>query len=320
MQNSRILLEKSNDKYRQCRIPGIVLTDNGTLLAYYECRKELSDWADIDLKIIRSTDGGDTWSVVDIISGDGNTLNNPMMVVCKDRILFLYCKNYKQLFIQQSIDDGKTFSEPVVASEVFEKNIPFYNAVAIGPGHGILHNGNILVPIWYAYNKEDAISHRPSNVAVIYSKDNGKSWDLGEIIGQRVLINPSESALAIIDDGRVLISMRNENSAHKRAIAISNTGYDNWTDLHFAETLTDPICQGSVDSDRGMLFHINCDCETERKNLCLKISNNAFVYYEKIFIDEEGGYSDIAVSDDCYYIIYERDIDNDGLYFIKIRR
>ena len=47
-----MLIEKANGKtYSQCRIPGIVITENGTLLAYYECRKSNSDWAEIDIKI-----------------------------------------------------------------------------------------------------------------------------------------------------------------------------------------------------------------------------------------------------------------------------
>ena len=51
-----MLIEKNNTEYAVCRIPGLVRTESGTLLCYYECRSDLSDWARIDIKIRRSTD------------------------------------------------------------------------------------------------------------------------------------------------------------------------------------------------------------------------------------------------------------------------
>ena len=50
-----MLIEKINTEYREYRIPGLILTEKGTLIGYYECRDSTSDWARIDLKIIRST-------------------------------------------------------------------------------------------------------------------------------------------------------------------------------------------------------------------------------------------------------------------------
>ena len=95
-----MLLEKVNGEvYSQCRIPGIVITENGTLLAYYECRKSNSDWAEIDIKIIRSSDEGDSWQTVNVLEGNGNTLNNPVMFVKGEELHFLFLKNYKELFI-----------------------------------------------------------------------------------------------------------------------------------------------------------------------------------------------------------------------------
>lgn len=68
------------------------MTQNGTLIAYYECRRADSDWADIDIKIIRSCDRGDNWETVDIIKSGSNTLNNPVMIVKDDTVHLLYCK------------------------------------------------------------------------------------------------------------------------------------------------------------------------------------------------------------------------------------
>ena len=44
------------------RIPGIVATTKGTVLAYCEARRnDKSDWGEIEVHLRRSTDGGKTW-------------------------------------------------------------------------------------------------------------------------------------------------------------------------------------------------------------------------------------------------------------------
>src|SRR4051794_22023337 len=69
--DQHVLFEADSGGYATYRIPGLVVTDRGTLLAYCEGRKaSASDWGAIDLVYRRSTDGGKTWSeprkVVDI--------------------------------------------------------------------------------------------------------------------------------------------------------------------------------------------------------------------------------------------------------------
>ena len=59
-----MVVEKAIADYTDFRIPGLVVTENGTLLRYCECRRSYSDWADIDIKVSRSTDGGKTWETV----------------------------------------------------------------------------------------------------------------------------------------------------------------------------------------------------------------------------------------------------------------
>src|SRR5207247_9204548 len=56
------LFEAEQDGYTLYRIPGIVATTEGTLLAYCEARKsDKGDWGPIDIMLRRSTDGGKTW-------------------------------------------------------------------------------------------------------------------------------------------------------------------------------------------------------------------------------------------------------------------
>ena len=310
-----MLIEKVNGEiYSQGRIPGIVITEQGTLLAYYEGRKEKSDWAEIDIKIIRSTDKGETWQTVSIIPGDGHTLNNPVLFVKGEEIHMLFLKNYKTLFHAVSTDDGLSFSVPQ------EKKIQcdfFYNVIAVGPGHGIVHNGKMIVPVWFATNRIMRKAHHPSVIATLYSCD-GEEWHVGELIGKDILKDPSECALAITSDNKVFISIRNENKCHQRAFTISNDGISNWESLYFHPQMQDPICMGSMCYQDGTIYHINCDSSTERENLTVKISNDCFKTFDSIFVDTPAGYSDIAINNKTLYILYERDCTNGGLYFKKI--
>ena len=142
------LIEKYGDESGIFRIPGMVRTKKGTLLAYYECRSDYSDWAEIDIKIIRSIDDGKTWSTVKIIKGEGETLNNPVMIVNDEEIHFLYLQNYKRLFTLKSTDDGLSFSEMREITDAVSEKVDFYNCIAVGPGHGIVHRGVMLIPMW----------------------------------------------------------------------------------------------------------------------------------------------------------------------------
>jgi len=313
------IIEKANAQYFACRIPGMVLTESGTLLAYYECRSARSDWAQIDIKVIRSTNEGRDWETVRIVPGQGNTLNNPMMIVDGDTVHFLYCKNYRELFYCRSTDDGITFSEPLNISYVFENSGYDHTVAAIGPGHGIVHNGKLLLPVWFACNHTDLKAHHPSFISTVYSPDHGKTWLCGEKIGNDLLADPSECALAIAGDGSVINSIRNENPQRQRAIAVSPDGFSRWSIPAFRDTLPDPICMGSMTHRNGTVFHVNCSSNTrDRINLTVNISDDGFRTVRSIAVDDVGGYSDIAVSDDKIFVLYERDPIHDGLYFKTI--
>lgn len=309
-----MLVEKAEGIYTHFRIPGMVATEKGSLIRYCESRKTIGDWADIDIKVSRSTDCGKSWETVLIIESEGNTLNNPVMFVCGERIILLYCKNYKEIYKRVSDDDGKTFGDSVRVD--FEGSVSFfYNVVALGPGHGIYHKGRLIVPAWFAFNREDEKAHHPSFTTTFYSDDKGESWRVGEPIFRDELKNGSEAALAVTAEGEYLISIRHEGAKRTRALAVSRDGISDWRQLRFEENLADSICMGSMTHRNGRIFHINCDNATEKKtgdyglariNLAVKISDNAFKTCRKIHISDNGGYSDIALLGDKICVLYEK--------------
>jgi hypothetical protein len=57
------LFEAGKGGHKLYRIPGLVVTARGTVLAYCEARRHTGlDWDDIEILLRRSTDGGKTWS------------------------------------------------------------------------------------------------------------------------------------------------------------------------------------------------------------------------------------------------------------------
>ena len=309
-------IEKCRTAYKQYRIPGLVMTDGGTLIAYYECRRDFDDWAQIDLKIIRSTDGGESWETVALIDGGGDTLNNPLMIADGGTVHFLYCRNYKRIYYRKSDDDGKSFSEPRDITYVMDA-AGFYNAVAVGPGHGIVKDGALIAPVWIGFNREDPKKHSPTYVRTLFSRDGGESWALGGEVFREELVDANESALAVCGD-EVLISIRHRGEKC-RAFAKSATGVDGWRSLRLRRDLPDPQCQGSMFTDGGRIYHLNCADDVARVDLTLRVSDDGLETFDSILIDEAAGYADLAVRDGTAYVLYEKDTRYGGLYFKRIR-
>ena len=100
--------------YTSCRIPGLVVTPRGTLLAYCEARRNKGgDWDPIDVLLRRSADAGQTWSAPQTLvsGGDKTTSNNPVAIVDREGgvIHFLYCTDYARCFYRKStVPFGRT--------------------------------------------------------------------------------------------------------------------------------------------------------------------------------------------------------------------
>lgn len=341
------LFESGQDGYFLYRIPGIVVTKSGTVLAYCEARKNSGlDWDHIDIMLRRSTDGGKTWAprqkLVDMpgpfernpaavkqkLAKPGErTLNNPVAIVDQKTgaVHFLFCLDYGRCFHIQSDDDGKTFSRPVEITPAFDKFKSDYDwkVLATGPGHGIqLKNGRMLVPVWLSTGAAGN-AHRPSCISVIYSDDAGKSWQRGDIIAREEdIANPSETVPVELSDGRVLFNIRNEGKPHFRAISISPDGATKWSKLKLDEGLPEPICMASIirfpgAKNRIIFANPNNAKDRQRKNLSARISYDDAKTWPIVKTIEPGpsGYSDLAVAKDGTILcFFERGADAKDMY------
>ena len=338
------LFEARSGGYHNYRVPGILCTPNGVILATVEARRgHGGDWDGNDVLLRRSNDGGVTWKEVQVVAscddyGPGPISNFVMIADRSDATIHvLYCHNYNRVFYLHSHDDGASFSESreiTESLEAFRHSYP-WRVIATGPGHGIqLENMRLVVPVWMSSGEgtefgAGKLGHRPSVVASIYSDDHGQSWHCGETVvshGERVR-NPSETVPVQLSDGRVLFNVRSESSENRRLIVTSSDGAHHWQIEGWDEALLEPVCMGSIlklsqQSEQGtnfILFANPDNLENElippkgnlahdRKRLTVKLSPDDCRTWTHSRVLESGpsGYSDLAQAQDGTILcIYE---------------
>jgi sialidase-1 len=320
------------------RIPGVVVTPKGTVLAYAEARKNgSSDWGEIEIHLRRSTNGGKTWEASSQIAHHGarlegnprkaeggekeQTVNNPVAIVDRETgaIEFLYCINYARCYSMRSTDDGVTWSAPVDITASFE---PFrakydWKVIATGPGHGIqIRSGRLVVPIWLAYGK--AGDHAPSAAGTIYSDDHGKTWQAGELClpNEGDFGNPNETMITEVSNGCVMLVSRSVSKANRKIVTTSPNGATGWTTPVFHDQLWEPVCMASIiahPSKPGTLIYSNPHTlkldkdgkevpagRGKRENLCIKLSHDDGKTWpiNKVLDPGKAAYSDLAVLPD----------------------
>lgn len=236
------------------RIPSLVTTNNGTLLAIGDGR--LNSNADvparIDFYIKRSTDNGTTWGESIIIS---NTMygGDACTVVDKTtgRIFIFYAySQYKNIFSSDgnpnsencmrsryiySDDDGITWSIPVDLTATLYKTGD--NSYWASGGNGIqLRNGTLVIPI--AIVRSGVIFG-----GLLYSNDHGATWNRSET---NSFDKFDENTIVELNDGRIMVNARNHFETTTRLITYTSDLGTTWEPYSFDPTLIDPICQGNI--------------------------------------------------------------------------
>lgn len=343
----KVLADCAHTSLPNSRIPGLVLTARGCLLAYFEMRDGSGDWSAHGIGLMRSEDGGDTWEPFRAIamSQHGETVNNPVMIACRNGdVHFLWQMDYGRCFHQISKDDGHSFSDPVEITQYvygFRDQYP-WKVMALGPGHGIeLEDGRLLLSVWMA-NGKDVRAHSPSVAATLLSADSGGSWIPGKIIPDGGgVINPNEACLFQKSDGTVVINIRHMGDTFYRAVARSDDAHS-FSEPVFDTALPDPICFGSICKlqnpqahlSRGVVFSncANFPCKENnfshaRTLLTLRLSaDDGETWSYARLLDKYAGYSDVAVSQDgnWIYCLYEQETENTAqlgfhrLVFVKV--
>jgi len=285
------LFVKGVGGYNIYRIPALLTTQAGTLLAFCEGR-EAGDSSDIDLLLRRSEDGGETWSRKQVVWNQGkNVCGNPCPVQDRDTgIIWLLltwnsssdsggalhkgtAKDTRRVYVCSSKDDGLTWSEPIEITETTKKKNWWWYAT--GPGVGIQleqgpHKGRLVIPCDHT-SKDGHGSH------VIYSDDHGGTWQLGGSVEGG---GANECQVVELADGTLMLNMRiQEGSQRKRGIATSRDGGKTWSELELDPALIEPVCQASFlryspasSKGKNRLLFSNPASTADRVNMTVRIS------------------------------------------------
>lgn len=308
------LFESGTEGYKSFRIPAIVACNSGKLLAFAEGRVNgSSDTGDIDLVMKSSTDGGKSWSPLQVIWSDGaNVCGNPAPVVDVQtgtiHLLMTWNNGYdheqeiiagkstdtRRVFVSRSENEGETWTDPKeITTTTKMKNWTWY---ATGPCHGIQlargeYKGRLIVPCDHIEARtKKYFSH------VIFSDDGGKNWQLGGTTPQDQV---NECAVAELANGELLLNMRNyDRNSRARKISKSKDGGLTWSDLMADTALVEPICQASLlaGSTGETLYFANPSDTRLRRNMCLQYSQNDGKSWELIETLYSGAsaYSDLT--------------------------
>jgi sialidase-1 len=302
--------------YHTYRIPSVIATPKGTLLAFAEGRRAAAaDAGDIDLIVRRSNDGGESWSPIRIVWDDGpNTVGNPCPVIDArtGAIWLLITRNLggdrepaiiagtsagtRTVWTMKSDDDGVTWSSPVeITPAVKAADWGWY---ATGPGVGIqTASGRLVVP---ANHSESGI-HRSH---LIFSDDGGKSWRLGASADA----GTNESQVVELTDGRLLLNMRNHPAKPEnfRMIATSQDLGQTLSKATADRSLVEPPAQASLlrlttakrgDRDR-LLFANPASTARERLTVRLSYDEGATWPVARVVVEGPAAYSSLVVLPD----------------------
>ena len=281
----KIVRAAGQDGVDTYRIPGLVTTNAGTLVAVYDIRynnsKDLQE--DIDIGMSRSTDGGRTWEPMRVImdmgeygglpqnlngAGDPSILydhtTNTLWVAAlwmsgsaPDKMLWwasqpgMTPQETGQFILVKSTDDGLTWSEPInITSQIKD---PAWQLLLQGPGRGItLADGTLVFPAQFKADvgvKALDGGQYTCHSTVVYSRDGGVSWQ----IGTGAKSNTTEAQVVQLSDGTLMLNMRDDrNRADKgetngRAVAVTADLGKSWA-IHPSSNsaLPEPNCMASL--------------------------------------------------------------------------
>lgn len=303
------------------RIPALLETQKGVLIAVADARhdndKDLP--GHISLVMRRSFDNGKHWQPARTIQeakqggvGDASLLldHSNGRVWC----FFAYgpegigFRNAKpgartgpttlQVHAIHSNDDGATWSEPIDLTPQIKD--PSWQAMFATSGTDIqTSTGRFLVPLVVRDGK--GVIHSVN----AYSDDHGKSWKVGEFIGE----GTDENHNVELKDGVILQNMRSRKT---RSIARSHDGGVIFGPVTHDAALIDPSCNAGITRYRlgstDVLIFTNA-ASTKRENLTVKLSYDGGKTWPVARVINAGpsAYSTvIQLQDGSIGVLYER--------------
>lgn len=323
-----VVFQQNTDGYACARIPAIVRTNAGTLLAFAEGRKgDCGDTGNVDIILKRSEDNGAHWDATQvIIAGNGSTRHNPVPVVdtMTGRITLVTTRGYATAWVQQSTDDGLNWTDPkdITASV----KLSGWSTFVTGPSHGIQltrgpHSGRFVIGT--TFRTPDG----RKGGALIYSDDAGSTWRLGGYDNSAAPgLQVQELSVFERPDGSIYAVARNEQgtSSAQTAYAVSTDEGESFAAPFSAVSgLVVPTVQASTleirATDRGGSYNrillAAPSHASERRQMTIRSSFDGGQTWQtaaqgKILYAELAAYSDlVALNGNRFGVLYEAGTD-----------
>ena len=331
------VFNSGTEGYHTFRIPAIETAPDGSLVALAEARKFSSadpgfHGNDIDLVSKRSTDGGRTWSKLQVVDDPGDRWSACNPVTTVDRHtghVWLFhvrtkpgCSSYTsrpgtddaQAWARHSADNGATWSDSIDLTRV-ARDFDNWGCSAFGPGGAIQdRNGRLIVPVSKTTGRKNADGKMvggPWNGTVIFSEDHGKTFQRGGLLPGGDWC--SEAQLVELTDGRIMIDCR-QMSGSNRNVATSDDGGRTWSNPRPGVPVSRVACAierwtlKSAGDDRNRIIWTGPK-GPDRANLVVRASYDEGQTFplEKIIAEEPAAYSDLTIlKDKTAAVLWER--------------
>jgi len=242
-----------------------------------------------------------------------NVIGNAAPLVLKNgNIIVPFCRNNLEVFLTESPDNGDSWSVPRNISENVTKSS--WHWIGTGPPASLqLSSGRIIVPSYHTTTPHGADGVL-SKSYVIYSDDEGTSWQLGGTLNSIRFTNECQAVQ--LKNGTVMINSRASTTLPHRNQAMSTPNSDG---IEFGEVtkspdLIQPIggCEGSFIRHTIadiLFFSIPYNYSEERYNISLLQSQNDGSSWESTMVIDGGrsGYSALLqLQNQSVAILYER--------------
>ncbi len=333
-----------DDGVHTYRIPVLATTPNGTLLSVYDVRRRAGRdlQEDIDIGLLRSTDGGQSWDPQRVIMDmheygelpqEQNGCSDPGILV--DQVtgeIFVtavwtwgrpgthqWSKDGSepgfeigktaQFLMVRSKDDGRTWSKPENLTRKLKKKE--WILFAPSPQQGIsLPDGTLVIPT----QGRDEQDRHFSNLMI--SRDHGKTWTLSNPAS----FGNTECQAVLLGNGSIMLNCRSDSPTKYRTVAVTSDLGNTWRPHSTnRKSIIEPNCNGStyrVDyEENGEKKHIlvfaNPHSQTGRDHHTIQISFDDGRTWPKEYhrLLDEGrgaGYPSLSRVDDQHIaLVYE---------------
>jgi sialidase-1 len=345
------LRKAGEDGVHTYRIPGLATTNKGTLIGVYDVRRDQgSDLpGNIDVGMSRSIDGGRNWEPMKIIMnmGDdpkwnGDGVGDPSVLVDRESGTIwvsgtwshgnrswhgsgpgLLPEETGQWMMTKSEDDGVTWSTPINITNQVKR--PEWSFLLQGPGKGItMSDGTLVFPAQYqdAPNPSDKTNHRLPHSTFIYSRDQGKTWQ----IATGAWDDTTESQVIELKDGELMLNCRFNRKSSRVIVTTRDRGRTWQTHSTHVKDLIEPrACMASLinvgrelgwrnisnDFNNEFLLFSNPNSLNGRNHTTIKASKDSGETWPaetQLLLDEQtgAGYSCMSMIDsETVGILYE---------------